>query len=73
MLVLPMILFGESGSIDRKKSMGIPTYSVRCEVKLPDGTVFVRVVVARLAQDPSRPVVVLGWGDGEAEQMTGKQ
>ena len=54
-------------------SMGIPTYSVRCEVKLPDGTVFVRVVVARLAQGPSRPVVVLGWGDGEAEQMTGKQ
>ncbi len=54
-------------------STGIPVYTARCEAKLPDGTVFVRSAVARLAQDPRRPVTVLGWGDGEAEHRTETQ
>jgi general secretion pathway protein K len=48
-------------------STGLSTYSVRCEVKMPDGTVFVRQAVARLALDPKRPMIVLAWGEGEAE------
>jgi len=51
----------------------VPVYTARSEAKLPDGTVFVRSAVARLAQDPRRPVTVLGWGDGEAEHRTGTQ
>jgi len=26
--------------------------------------------VVKMAQDPKRPVTVLGWGDSEAEHMT---
>ncbi len=48
-------------------SMGISVYTARCEVKLPDGTVFVRSVVARLTQDPKRPVTVLAWSEEESE------
>jgi len=51
-------------------STGLPTFAVRSEARLPDGTVFVRVAMARLAQDPRQPVAVLDWADGEAEQMT---
>lgn len=54
-------------------SSGLPTYMARSEARLPDGSVFVRLAVARLAQDPKRPVSVLGWGDGEAEFTTEKQ
>ena len=52
---------------------GLSTYTARSQAKLPDGTVFVRVAVARLAQDPRRPVTVLGWGEGDAQQITEKQ
>jgi general secretion pathway protein K len=52
-------------------SMGLSAYAARCEVTMPDGTVFVRQVVARMSQDPRRPVIVLAWGEGESEQMTG--
>ena len=52
--------------------MGIPTYSVRSEAKMADGTVFVRQVVARVAHDPGRPVTVLAWGTADAEQLTEK-
>lgn len=54
-------------------STGVPVYTVRSEAKLPDGTVYVRSSIARLAQDPRRPVTVLGWGDGEAEHRTEMQ
>lgn len=53
-------------------STGLPTYMARSEARLPDGSAFVRLAVARLAQDPKRPVFVLGWGDGEAELTTEK-
>jgi general secretion pathway protein K len=46
---------------------GFPAYAVRCEVKIPDGAVFVRQAVARLTQDPKRPVAVLAWGEGVSE------
>lgn len=46
---------------------GLPAYTARCEVKMPDGTVFVRQAVARLAPDPRRPVTVLAWGEGEPQ------
>lgn len=52
---------------------GLPTYMARSEARLPDGSVFVRIAVARLAQDPKRPVSLLGWWDGEAEFTTEKQ
>ena len=52
--------------------MGIPVYSARSEAKMVDGTVFVRQVVARVAHDPGRPVIVLAWGAGESEQLTEK-
>jgi hypothetical protein len=39
---------------------------------MADGTVFVRQAMARLSQDPKRPVTVLAWGEGEAEQLTEK-
>jgi general secretion pathway protein K len=51
-------------------STGLSAVAVRSEARLPDGTVFIRVATARLTQDPKRPVSVLGWADGEAEQMT---
>lgn len=51
-------------------STGLSTYTARCEVKMTDGTVFVRQAVARLAQDPKRPMTVLAWGEGESEQLT---
>lgn len=53
-------------------STGLSAYTARCEVKMPDGTVFVRQTVARLAQDPKRPVTVLAWSEGESEQLTEK-
>ena len=37
---------------------------------MTDGTVFVRQAVARLAQDPKRPMTVLAWGEGESEPLT---
>lgn len=46
---------------------GIAAYSVRSEVKRADGTAYVRQAVARLTQDPKRPVTVLAWGTGEVE------
>lgn len=51
-------------------STGLSTYTARCEVKMTDGTVFVRQAVARLTQDPKRPMTVLAWGEGESEQLT---
>ena len=51
---------------------GPSAYTAGCEVKMPDGTVFVRQAVARVAPDPKRPVTVLAWGEGESEQLTEK-
>ena len=51
-------------------STGLSAYAARCEVKMPDGTVFVRQAFARLAQDPKRPMTVLAWGEGESEILT---
>lgn len=51
-------------------SMGLTAVTVRSEARLPDGTVFVRKATTQLTQDPRRPVAVLAWADGEAEQMT---
>lgn len=50
---------------------GFPAYAARSEVKMADGTVFVRQAVARITRDPKRPVVVLAWGEGESEQSSG--
>jgi general secretion pathway protein K len=50
-------------------------YSVRSEARMADGTTFVREAVARLGQDPRRPVMVLAWNEGEAAppgQITGQ-
>lgn len=47
-------------------SSGSPAYSVRSEARMADGTMFIREVVARLTQDPKRPIVVLAWNEGEA-------
>ena len=52
--------------------MGNPTYFVRSEAKMTDGTEFVRQVVARVAHDPKRPVTVLAWGTDESEKLTEK-
>jgi general secretion pathway protein K len=51
---------------------GLSAYMVRSEAKMADGTVFVRKAVARLAQDPKRPITLLAWGEGDADQLTGK-
>jgi len=49
----------------------VPVYAARSEVKMADGTVFVRQAVARITRDPKRPIVVLAWGEGESEQSSG--
>lgn len=54
-------------------SIGVPTYTVRSEARLPDGSKYVRVMVARLTQDPKRPVSILAWGDDDAEFSTETQ
>jgi len=54
-------------------SAGVPVYTVRSEAVLPDGTAYVRSAIVRLAQDPRRPVTVLGWDDGEAETKAEKR
>lgn len=50
---------------------GVPVYTARSEVKMADGTVFVRQTIARITRDPRRPVVVLAWGEGDSEQSSG--
>ena len=50
---------------------GVPAYAARSEVKMADGTVFVRQAIARITRDPKRPVVVLAWGEGDSEQSSG--
>ncbi len=52
---------------------GVPVYTTRSEVRMADGTVFVRLAVARMTQDPKRPVAVLAWGEGDSEQSLGKK
>jgi general secretion pathway protein K len=51
---------------------GSSKYAARCEVKMPDGTVFVRQAVAKLTQDPKRPIALLAWSEGVSEQLTEK-
>jgi general secretion pathway protein K len=63
--------FAEAGAFAAAPT-GTLAYSVRSEAKMTDGTVFVRQAVARISPDPRRPVTVLAWGAGEAEQLTGK-
>lgn len=50
-------------------STGVPVYSVRSEARMADGGVFVREAVARLTQDPKRPVTVLAWSEGETAPL----
>lgn len=50
-------------------STGTAAYSVRSEARMADGGVFVREAVARLSQDPKRPVTILAWGEGEASPV----
>jgi general secretion pathway protein K len=52
---------------------GVPTYSVRSEAKMADGTESVRQAVVRVVQDIRRPVTVLAWVTGEPEQLTEKR
>jgi general secretion pathway protein K len=57
-------------SIFASQPAGLTIYAVRSEAKMADGTVFVRQAVARLTQDPKRPVALLAWGEGESEQFS---
>ncbi len=52
---------------------GVPVYTARSEVKMSDGTVFVRQAIARVTRDPKRPVMLLAWGEGDSEQSSGKK
>ena len=52
---------------------GIPVFSVRSEVKMLDGTVFVRQAIAQISRNPQRPVTLLAWGEGDSEQSSGKK
>ena len=52
---------------------GIPVFSVRSEVKMLDGTVFVRRAIAQISLNPQRPVTLLAWGEGDSEQSSGKK
>lgn len=63
--------FAEAGAFAAAPT-GALAYLVRSEAKMADGTVFVRQAVARISPDPRRPVTVLAWGAGEAEQLTDK-
>jgi len=54
-------------------SAGAPVYSARSEVKMEDGTVFVRQAIARISRDPKRPVTLLAWGEGYSEPSSGKK
>lgn len=57
-------LFAEANAF-LAMSSGSPAYSVRSEARMANGAMFVREAVARLTQDPKRPVMVLAWSDGE--------
>jgi general secretion pathway protein K len=57
-------------SIFANNSSLLPTFTVRSEAKMPDGTLFIRQAVVRMPRDPSRPVVVLAWGEGDSEPVT---
>ena len=48
-------------------------FSVRSEVKMLDGTVFVRQAIAQISRDQQRPVTVLAWGEGDSEQSSGNK
>jgi general secretion pathway protein K len=63
--------FSEAGAFASAIS-GQGAYSVRSEAAMADGTVFVREAVAKVTPDPRHPVTVLAWGEGDAEQLTGK-
>ena len=52
---------------------GVPVYAARSEVKMLDGTVFVRQAIARISRDPRRPVTLLAWGEGDGEPSSGKK
>jgi len=45
-------------------SVGGGAYSVRSVATMRDTTVYMREAVARIAQNPRRPVTVLAWGEG---------
>lgn len=45
-------------------SVGGSAYSVRSIATMRDTSVYVREAVARLTQNPRRPVTVLAWGEG---------
>lgn len=67
----PAPVFAGAGGFASGPS-GVPVYLARCEVKMADGTVFVRQAIARITRDPKRPVTVLAWGEGDSEQSSGK-
>ena len=46
---------------------GIAAYLVRSEVRMADGTAFVRQAIGRVTPDPKRPIQVLAWGEGDTE------
>lgn len=49
-------------------SIGSPAYSVRSEVRMADGSGFVRVAVGRVSPDPRQPIKLLAWGEGDTER-----
>ena len=55
-------------SVFTNNSALLPTFTIRSEAKMPDGTMFVRQSVVRLHQDPIRPFLVLAWGEGVPNQ-----
>lgn len=67
----PVPAFAGAGGFGSGPS-GVPVYQARSEVKMADGTVFVRQAIARITRDPKRPVTVLAWSEGDSEQSSGK-
>ena len=63
----PVPPFGGASSF-ASTSTGMSAYSIRSEARTADGSAFVRQSIVRLtSQNPHQPVLVLTWGEGDAE------
>lgn len=63
----PVPPFAGAGSFSSGPT-GLSAYLVRSEVRMADGTVFVRQAVGRVSPDPKRPVQLLAWSEGDTER-----
>ncbi len=59
--------FAGTGAFE-SPSAGLSAFSIRSAVKMADGTMFARQAIVRRSQDAKHPLVVLAWGEGDAEQ-----